>query len=102
MDLTHHLAEIREANFTYLQLAQSLIRYDLAQAVVQLGIPRQVAELIRDLPQVQLIKISTQSQLICRMRFEDENLWSLLCNHLRPPKSEPVSRLHAQILAARS
>ncbi|MDD0812579.1 flagellar transcriptional regulator FlhD, partial [Curvibacter sp. RS43] len=32
------LAEIREANLTYLMLAQSLIRHDKAEAIFRLGL----------------------------------------------------------------
>ena len=40
------LAEIREANLSYLMLAQSLIRNDREQALFRLGVSEETAELI--------------------------------------------------------
>ncbi|OYW18207.1 MAG: flagellar transcriptional regulator FlhD, partial [Burkholderiales bacterium 12-64-5] len=38
------LAEIREANLTYLMLAQNLIRHDKAEAVFRLGMNEDAAD----------------------------------------------------------
>ena len=43
------LAEIREANLSYLMLAQSLIRSDRDQALFRLGISEETADMIADI-----------------------------------------------------
>lgn len=40
------LAEIREANMTYLMLAQTLIRQDKAEALFRLGMSEEAADMI--------------------------------------------------------
>ena len=40
------LAEIREANLSYLMLAQSLIRVDIDQALYRLGVSEDTARLM--------------------------------------------------------
>jgi hypothetical protein len=47
------LAEIREANLTYLMLAQSLIRQDRAEAQFRLGLTEEAAELLAALSPAQ-------------------------------------------------
>ena len=46
METTQILAEIREANLSYLMLAQSLIRADREQALFRLGVSEETANLI--------------------------------------------------------
>ena len=71
MNADQILNEIREANLSYLMLAQSLIRSDREQALYRLGISEESAALI-----------------------------GLLTNHSKPGANESVSRLHASILMA--
>ena len=46
MDADQLLTEIREANLTYLMLAQSLIRRDKAEALFRLGLSEESADLL--------------------------------------------------------
>jgi len=94
------LAEIREANLSYLMLAQSLIRADREQALFRLGINEDNASLISALTPAQMMKIASSSTLLCRMRSDDEMVWGLLTNHGKSPANDSVSRLHASILMA--
>jgi flagellar transcriptional activator FlhD len=97
------MAEIREANLSYLILAQSLIRADRAQALFRLGISEQVAELIAALTPGQILKVASGNMLMCRFRFDDEMIWSLLTDHGRGGAEgvdQSASRLHAGILMA--
>ena len=87
------LEEIRDANLTYLMLAQALIRKDRAQALYRLGLTEEVAEMIAGLSSAQILKISASSILMCRFRFDDEVVWNLLCGHGRE-----ASGVHAAIL----
>lgn len=94
------LAEIREANLSYLMLAQSLIRSDREQALFRLGVSEENAALIAALTPAQMMKIASGSTLLCRMRSDDEMVWGLLTNHGKSSANDAVSRLHASILLA--
>ena len=94
------LAEIREANLSYLMLAQSLIRADREQALYRLGISEESAALIALLTPAQMMKIASGNTLLVRMRMEDDLVWSLLTNHGRGAANDTTSRLHASILMA--
>ena len=94
-------AEIREANLTYLMLAQNLIRKDKAEALFRLGISEESADLIAVLSPVQISKIASSSMLLCRFRMDDEVVWDLLTNHSpRKIDNDATTRLHASILMA--
>ena len=101
MDNTQMLAEIREANLTYLMLAQSLIRRDRADALFRLGLSEEAADLIASLSPAQFMKISTSSMLLCRFRVDDDLVWQLLNNHnKRAVDNSGTAQLHASILMA--
>jgi len=89
--------DIREANLSYLLLAQQLIREDMAQAVVRLGISEQTAEILDQLTTAQILKIASNNVLMCSLRFDDEHVWKLLAN---TKKDQQVTGLHAAILMA--
>ncbi len=100
MNTEQILAEIREANLSYLMLAQTLIRGDLDQALFRLGISEDSAGMIAALSPAQMMKISASSTLLCRMRCDDDLVWGLLTSHGKSAANEGVSRLHASILMA--
>ena len=94
------LAEIREANLSYLMLAQTLIRTDRDQALFRLGLGEDSAAMIGALTPAQMMKIASGSTLLCRMRCDDDLVWGLLTSHGKSAANESVSRLHASILMA--
>jgi flagellar transcriptional activator FlhD len=94
------LAEIREANLSYLMLAQSLIRTDRDQALFRLGINEDTAALIGTLTAAQMMKVAGSNTLLCRFRMDDDLVWNLLTNHGRGAANDGMSRLHAAILMA--
>lgn len=94
------LNEIREANLSYLMLAQHLIRSDRPQALFRLGIPEESADMIAALSPAQLLKIASGNTLLCRLRMDDELVWRLLTNHGKPESHLATSRLHASLLMA--
>jgi flagellar transcriptional activator FlhD len=94
------LAEIREANLSYLMLAQSLIRADLEQALYRLGISEDTAKMIAALTPAQVMKIAASNTLLCRFRMDDDLVWGLLTSHGKHAANETVNRLHASILMA--
>jgi flagellar transcriptional activator FlhD len=94
------LAEVREANLSYLMLAQSLIRSDREQALYRLGINEDTANLISLLTPAQMMKIASGNTLLCRFRMDDEIVWNLLASHGRGAANDGAARLHASILMA--
>ena len=97
MNAESMMEEIREANLTYLLLAQALIRKDRAQALYRLGLSEPVADLIGGLSSGQVLKIAATNMLMCRFRFDDEVIWGLLSGSGR---GSEVSGVHASILMA--
>lgn len=96
------LAEIREANLTYLMLAQNLIRQDKAEAVFRLGLNEDAADILAALSTAQVLKLASRNTLLCSFRVDDELVWSLLTSHNTPNKvgNEATNTLHANILMA--
>ena len=94
------LSEIREANLSYLMLAQSLIRADREQALYRLGISEESAEMIALLAPSQMMKIASGNTLLCRFRMDDDLVWGLLTNHGKSAANDVTTRLHASILMA--
>ena len=95
------LTEIREANMTYLMLAQNLIRQDKAEALFRLGMSEESADLIAALSPAQVIKIASGNMLLCRFRVDDEMVWGLLTNHsVHKVDNDATTKLHASILMA--
>ena len=93
--------EIREANMTYLMLAQNVIRKDKAEALFRLGISEESATLIATLSPAQVMKIASSPMLLCRFRVDDEMVWGLLTNHSASKvDNDATTKLHASILMA--
>ncbi len=102
MDGDQLLTEIREANLTYLMLAQSLIRRDKAEALFRLGLSEESADLLAALSPAQLLKIASTNMLLCRFRADDDMVWGLLTGSHKPNRvdNDTTQRLHASILMA--
>ena len=93
--------EIREANLTYLMLAQNLIRQDKAEALFRLGMSEESATMIAALSPSQIMKIASSHMLLCRFRVDDEIVWGLLTNHTASKvDNDATTKLHASILMA--
>jgi flagellar transcriptional activator FlhD len=95
------LTEIREANMTYLMLAQNLIRQDKAEALFRLGMSEESADLIGACCPAQVLKIASGNMLLCRFRVDDDMVWSLLDQpHPNKVDNDATTKLHASILMA--
>ena len=93
--------EIREANMTYLMLAQNVIRKDKAEALFRLGISEESATLIATLSPAQIMKIASSPMLLCRFRVDDDMVWNLLTNRtVNKVDNDATTKLHASILMA--
>jgi flagellar transcriptional activator FlhD len=100
MNADQILSEIREANLSYLMLAQNLIRSDREQALYRLGISEESATMIALLAPSQMMRIASGNTLLCRFRMDDEMVWGLLTNHGKSAANDVTTRLHASILMA--
>ena len=83
------LDEIRDANLSYLVLAQHLIRQDRAEALFRLGISEEVADVLEGLSTAQILKIAASNLLMCRFRFDDAVVWNLLFS----PQYGPINQV---------
>lgn len=93
--------EIRDANVTYLMLAQNLIRADKAEAQFRLGVSEESADIIVSLSPAQILKIASGNMLLCRFRVDDDVVWNLLTNHTTTKvDNDATTKLHASILMA--
>ena len=100
MNAAQILTEIREANLSYLMLAQSLIRSDREQALYRLGISEDTASMISLLTPAQMMKIAAGNTLLCKFRMDDDLVWGLLTSHGKSASNDTTTRLHASILMA--
>lgn len=98
MNIQNLQTEIREANLSYLILAQNMIRADRAEALVRLGLSEEVSDIVEQLTAGQLLKIAASNMLMCRFRFDDSMVWGLLLSHTKDQNSAPG--MHAAILMA--
>ena len=93
--------DIRDANLTYLMLAQNVIRKDKAEALFRLGISEESADMIGTLSPAQIFKIASSPMLLCRFRVDDDMVWNLLTNHtVSKVDNDATTKLHASILMA--
>lgn len=89
--------EIRDANLSYLMLAQQMIRSDKAAAIFRLGINESVANNLEHLSNSQVINLSSGASMLMRFRFDNAAVLSMLTNE---KKELANSRAHTAILLA--
>lgn len=89
--------EIKEANLSYMLLAQQMIRDDKPGAVFRLGVSEELADLIVGLSPAQLLKMASANMLLCRFRFDERLLFNMITDYNR---DRMMSQAHAAILMA--
>jgi flagellar transcriptional activator FlhD len=87
--------EIREANLSYLMLAQSMIRDDRAAAMYRLGISEEVASIIEGLTPAQVVRMASSTMLLFRFRFDDTMIVDMLSDYGR---GKLMAGTHAALL----
>lgn len=97
MNTNDMLAEIRDANLSYLMLAQQMIRSDKASAVFRLGISSEIADLLEGLNNAQILKLAGTNMMLARFRFDDGAILGMLTNY---NKDRELAHSHAAILMA--
>lgn len=91
------MAEINDANLSYLMLAQQMIRSDKAAAIFRLGISEEIASLIEGLSNGQILKLAKTNMMLARFRFDDCVILNMLTNY---NKDGVLAHSHAAILMA--
>jgi flagellar transcriptional activator FlhD len=91
------MAEIRDANLSYLMLAQQMIRADKVTAVFRLGISADIADLIEGMSNAQILKLAGGNMMLARFRFDDTAILGMLTSH---SKDRALAQSHAAILMA--
>ena len=97
MRTTDMLTEIRDANLSYLMLAQQMIRSDKPAAIFRLGISEAIANLLDGLSNAQVMKLAGGASLLTRFRFDDAAVLGMLTHD---KKERSMSQSHAAILLA--
>ena len=91
------LNEIREANLSYLMLAQSMVREDRDTAIYRLGITEAVANIMEKLSGAQLVKMAASNMLLFRFRFDDSMIVDMLSDY---GNGKLMAGTHAAMLMA--
>lgn len=91
------LGEIKNVNLSYLLLAQRLLREDKATGMFRMGISEQLADVLANLTLAQTVKLAASNQVLCRFRFDDHAILSLLTDKGRASDTAPS---HAAIVMA--
>jgi flagellar transcriptional activator FlhD len=97
MNTNDVIAEIRDANLSYLMLAQQMIRADKASAIFRLGISSEIADLIEGMNNSQILKLAGANMMLARFRFDDGAILGMLTSY---NKDRVLAHSHAAILMA--
>ncbi len=97
MNMNDMSREIRDANLSYLMLAQQMIRSDKPTAIYRLGVSHDLADLLESLSTAQVLKLASASMMLARFRFDDSAILGMLASH---SKDSILSQAHAAILMA--
>lgn len=89
------LAEIKDANLNYLMLAQQMIRADKPTAIFRLGISKEIADLLEQLTNLQLLKLCNTNMMLAKFRFDDSEILGMLTNY---SKDSAQAHLHTAVL----
>ena len=87
--------EIREANLSYLMLAQNMVREDRDTAIYRLGIAESVANILEKLSAAQLVRMAASNMLLFRFRFDDSLIVDMLSDY---SKGKLMAGSHAAVL----
>jgi flagellar transcriptional activator FlhD len=63
--------EISDLNFTYMLLAQKLLRQDRVAAMLRLGISEELADLLSGMSLAQIVKLATSNFVLCAFRLDE-------------------------------
>jgi flagellar transcriptional activator FlhD len=89
--------EIRDANLSYMLLAQQMVQNDKVSAIFRLGVSAEMADLIAGLTPAQILKMAASDMLLCRFRIDEHLLLNMVTDF---NKDRMMSQAHATILMA--
>ena len=89
--------EIREANLSYLMLAQNMVREDRDAAIYRLGVSEDVANILEKLSAAQLVRMAASNMLLFRFRFDDSLIVDMLSDY---GNGKLMAGSHATVLMA--
>ena len=97
MKTTQLHEDIKEVNLSYLLLARQMILEDKEMAMFRLGLSLEMAELIAGLSSPQMLRMAASNMLLCRFRFEEKQLLSMVTDFNR---GRLMPQAHSAILMA--
>ena len=97
MNMQDLQAEIKEANLTYLMLAQQMLLADRIGGMYRLGINAEMADLLSRLPAAQLVRMANTDMLLARFRLDERTVLGMLNDY---SKDRPMARTHSAIMLA--
>ena len=89
--------EIREANLSYLMLAQSMVKEDRDTAIYRLGVSEDVADVLEHLSPAQVVRMAGSNMLLFRFRFDDSIIVDMLSDY---GNGKLMAGTHAAMLMA--
>lgn len=95
--LNDYSSEIRDVNLSYLMIAQQMIRHDRAEAIFRLGISGEIADLLANMSNAQVLKMAACNVMLSRFRFNDT---AILATLLREKGRVTATPVHASIIMA--
>lgn len=93
--LINHALAVHDVNLSYLLLAQQMIREDPCSAGFRLGLDDQTMAHLASLSLAQIMKLSSSSQFICRLRIDSESVMSCITKDSR---IDAVQHIHTGII----
>ena len=88
-------SEIKDANLSYMLLAQQMIKDDKVSSIFRLGVSEEMASLIAALTPAQMFKMASTNMMLCRLRFDERLLLNMISDF---NKDRMMSQAHATIL----
>jgi len=88
-------SEIKDANLSYMLLAQQMIKDDKVSSIFRLGVSEEMANLIAGLTPAQMMKMASTNMMLCRLRFDERLLLNMISDF---NKDRMMSQAHATIL----
>ncbi len=89
--------EIRDANLSYLMLAQSMVKEDRDTAIYRLGVSDDVADVLERLSPAQVVRMAGSNMLLFRFRFDDSIIVDMLSDY---GNGKLMAGTHAAMLMA--
>jgi hypothetical protein len=88
------MAEIRDANLSYLMLAQQMIRADKVTAIFRLGVSADLADLIEGMSNAQILKLAGGNMMLAPLPLRRHRHSVDAHQPQQRPRSGAVARRH--------